>query len=91
MAVSALPLWGLAMVVAFHETVEAYRTSTDTEGDHDVLETLERLILDHTPQSIAEIVSMLGVIIPNVELGGRGDGADVAALENIQAYLQSLA
>lgn len=79
------------MVVAFHETVEAYRTSTDTEDDHDVLETLERLILDHTPQSIAEIVSMLGVIIPNVELGGRGDGADVAALQNIQAYLQGLA
>ncbi|MNE29477.1 MULTISPECIES: hypothetical protein [unclassified Brevundimonas] len=79
------------MVVAFHETVEAYRTSTDTEDDHDVLEKLERLILDHTPQSIAEIVSMLGVIIPNVELGGRGDGADVAALENIQAYLQGLA
>lgn len=79
------------MVVAFHETVEAYRTSTDTEDDHDVLEKLERLILDHIPQSIAEIVSMLGVIIPNVELGGRGDGADVAALENIQAYLQGLA
>lgn len=79
------------MVVAFQETVEAYHAGADTEGDHDVLESLERLILDHMPQSIAEIVSMLGVIIPNVELGGRGDGADVAALENIQAYLQGLA
>ncbi|MNS73129.1 hypothetical protein D3C72_1065600 [compost metagenome] len=78
------------MVVAFLETVEAYRTSIDTEGDHDVLEKLERLILGHTPRSIAEIISMLGVIIPNVELGGRGDGADVAALESIQTYLQGL-
>lgn len=79
------------MGVAVHETVEAYRTSTDTEGDHDVLETLERLILGHIPQSIAAIVSMLGVIIPNVELGGRGDGTDVASLDNIQACLKGLA
>jgi hypothetical protein len=36
-------------------------------------------------------LGMLCVIIPNVELGGRGDGADVAALENIRTYLESLA
>ncbi|MBB4799083.1 hypothetical protein U0030_10090 [Brevundimonas bullata] len=91
MAVSALPLWSLAMVVAFQETVEAYVTSTDTEGDDDLLNKLERLILDHIPRSIAETVSMLGVIIPNVEIGGRVDGADVAALANIRTFLESLA
>ncbi|GEM_PF-4022988 len=79
------------MVVAFQETVEAYVTSTDTEGDDDLLNKLERLILDHIPRSIAETVSMLGVIIPNVEIGGRVDGADVAALANIRTFLESLA
>ena len=79
------------MVVAFQETVEAYVTSTDTEGDDDLLNKLERLILDHSPRSIAETVSMLGVIIPNVEIGGRVDGADVAALANIRTFLESLA
>jgi len=34
---------------------------------------------------------MLCVITPNVELGGRGYGADLAALENIRTYLESLA
>ncbi|WP_162790727.1 hypothetical protein [Brevundimonas bullata] len=81
----------MAMVVAFQETVEAYVTSTDTEGDDDLLNKLERLILDHIPRSIAETVSMLGVIIPNVEIGGRVDGADVAALANIRTFLESLA
>lgn len=78
------------MVFAFQKAVEAYVASTSTEGDHDVLEKLERLILDHIPQSIADTVGMLGVIIPNVELGGRGDGADISALENIRTYLEGL-
>lgn len=79
------------MGVAFQDAVSAYAAQAATEYDYDVLDRLERLILTHRPRSIPEIIAMLGVVIPNVEAGGRGDGADVKALENIMSYLGTLA
>lgn len=76
------------MVVAFKDTVDAYEHCTHIEGEEDVLEKLERLILEHIPQSIAETIAMLGVLIPNVEAGARVDGADLKALENIRTFLE---
>lgn len=79
------------MVVAFSDSVASYVSGMTTETDYDVLDKLERLILEHIPQSIAETVSMLGVVILNVEAGGRTDGADVSALESIRSFLAQVA
>lgn len=79
------------MGIAFKEAVETYEKSPKIEYDHELLDRLERLILAHRPQSVPEIIDMLVVIIPNVEAGGRGDGADVEALENIMTHLRSIA
>jgi len=78
------------MGVAFQDAVSAYAAQAATEYDYDVLDRLERLILTHRPRSIPETIAMLEVVIPNVEAGGRGDGADVQALQSVLAYLSTL-
>ena len=78
------------MGVAFQDAVSSYAAQAATEYDYDVLDRLERLILTHRPRSVPETIAMLEVVIPNVEAGGRGDGADVQALQSILAYLGEL-
>jgi hypothetical protein len=61
-------------------------TSAD-EAAYRAVETLERVILDHVPKTLAEAVAMLDVIIPDVSAGGRADGRDVKALRSIRTLL----
>lgn len=72
----------------FHKVLT--KLSLASTGDYSgSMERLERLILDHSPTSAAEAASMLDVIIPDVEAGGRSDGRDVRALCSIRTYLGS--
>jgi len=64
-------------------------TSVASGDDSTAMETLERMILDHEPKCLTEAVSMLDVIIPEVETGGRSDGRDVRALHSIRSFLAS--
>lgn len=61
-------------------------TSAD-ETAYRSVETLERVILDHVPKTLAEAVAMLDVVIPEVSIGGRADGRDVKALRSIRDLL----
>ncbi|MCV0416523.1 MAG: hypothetical protein K5831_16790 [Brevundimonas sp.] len=60
-----------------------------TEADgFDVVDRLERLILDHEPRSAAEAAAMLEMVGENLEAGGRSDGRDVRALKRVIAFLR---
>lgn len=70
----------------FQQMVTEFNLGAD--GDYSgSIERLEKLILDHAPTSASEAVSMLDLIIPEVEAGGRSDGRDVRALVSIRTYL----
>ena len=57
------------------------------EAAYRAVETLERVILDHVPKTLAEAVAMLDLIIPEVATGGRTDERDVKALRSIRDLL----
>ncbi|WP_426022772.1 hypothetical protein [Brevundimonas sp. PWP3-1b1] len=63
----------------------------DDSGAFAALEELEKFILRHVPRCLNEAVSVLNVVKVNVEMGGRSDNLDVAALANIMKALTSLA
>lgn len=77
----------MAAVARLEDTVRAYRAVTEADG-YDVVDRLERLILDHEPHSAAEAATMLEMVGENLEAGGRSDGRDLRALKRVIAFLQ---
>ena len=69
------------------EAAQAYRDLTEDAG-FEVMERLERLILDHKPQGAEEAALMLEQVGENLEAGGRSDGRDLAALQRVVAFLR---
>ena len=78
--------------VNFNQASEHYGRIASAADDaaYRQLERLERIILDHTPHTPSEAVSMLDVIIPDVLGGGRSDGRDVKALKSIRSMLSQI-
>lgn len=77
----------------FYKAVERFAeaNSSEDDGSFEKLERLERLILGHFPNSPAEAVMIMDLIIPNLLAGGRSDGRDVSALINIREMLRTSA
>lgn len=73
----------------FEQAATEFQLAGTREDDatYRTLERLERIILDHTPHTPDEAVTMLDVIIPDVSAGGRSDGRDVRALCSIRSML----
>ena len=69
------------------ETVQAYRAVTEDDG-FEIIDRLERRILDHRPFSAEEAAAMLEVVGENLEVGGRSDGRDLKALHRVIAFLR---
>lgn len=72
-------------------TERLQRAETDPQGlpIGDVTR-LERLILDHDPQSIPEAVAMLNVALPDLVAGGRTDGRDIGAVSRVRDFLRGM-
>lgn len=51
------------------------------------LEKAEQVILDHHPQTAAEAEKIVHVLHANAEIGPRGDGRDVGALDRLRCWL----
>lgn len=77
----------MTAALKLEEAVRAYRLATEDDG-FDLVDRLERLILDHRPMSAEEAAAMLELVGENLEAGGRSDGRDLGALRRVIAFLR---
>lgn len=71
---------------------EAYRNwnsliAAETDAAFVDFEKAEQIILDHTPVTAADAVKIVHVLKANAEVGSRGDGRDVKALDRLHGWL----
>lgn len=77
----------MAAFAGLEEAVRAYRAVTEADG-FEVVDRLERLILDHEPESAGEAAAMLEMVGENLKAGGRSDGRDARALQRVIVFLR---
>lgn len=75
---------------AFGQAIALWEATRQTVSDDDfaTLENAERVILAHSPGSLAEAASMLEVVMEQ-RGDGRSDGLDLRALERIVSLLRN--
>ena len=77
----------MAAAVGLEDAVKAYRCVTEDDG-FEMVDRLERLILDHNPHSANEAALMLEMVGENLEVGGRSDGRDLRALKRVIRFIR---
>lgn len=77
------------MAFAFRprEALTTYRSLAEGDDGFDLIDNLERRILDHEPQSFDEAAVMLEMVGENLAVGGRSDGRDSRALDRVINFI----
>lgn len=75
---------------AFGQAIALWEATRQTVTDDDfaTLENAERVILEHTPTSLADAATMLEVVMEQ-RGDGRSDGLDLTAIERVVSLLRS--
>lgn len=75
---------------AFGQAIALWEATrqTDTDAEFVTLEDAERVILAHTPTSLADAATMLEVVMEQ-RGDGRSDGLDLRAIERVVSLLRS--
>lgn len=77
--------WTLENSVEALQAVREGSVSTDASFDR-VMEAEERT-LDRLPTSLSEAAALLRLALADLEVGGRGDRRDLAAVQRVADYL----
>lgn len=80
--------WTLEHSVEALEAVRQGKAGTDASFER-VIEAEQRT-LDTLPSSLSEASALLRLALADLEVGGRGDGRDLGAVQRVADYLVTL-